>query len=175
MDMIVRQKVWSLGEHFYVQNGAGEDLFEVRGEVFSLGRKLHVLNLAGEELCLLQQKFGLTHKFALEEHGEEVAELRSKFGFGTHFVCEELGWDITGHFMSLNYEITQNGAPVAQIHHKALSLGDCYHVHVERDEDALHVLCVVLAIDSAIDDTNTAVAGSTAAAASASGAASSNS
>ena len=39
----------------------------------------------------------------------------------------------------------------------------------------LPVLCVVLAIDSAIDDTNTAVAGSTAAAASASGAASSNS
>lgn len=166
MDMIVRQKIWSLGEHFYVQNEAEENLFEVRGEVLSLGRKLHVLNLAGEELCLLNQKFGLTHKFAIEEHGEEIAELRSKFGFRTHFVCEELGWDITGHFMSLDYEITQDGAPVAQVHRKALSLADCYQVHVERDEDALHVLCVVLAIDSAIEDSDMAVAGSTAAAAS---------
>ena len=52
----MRQKFFSLGHDFTIQNEAGQDVYEVDGKFISLGNKLAFRDMAGNELAYIAQK-----------------------------------------------------------------------------------------------------------------------
>ena len=51
MKLYIKEKVFSLGDKFTVNDAYGEDKYVVEGEVFSWGKKLHVYDRIGREVA----------------------------------------------------------------------------------------------------------------------------
>ncbi len=160
MDLVVRQKVFSLKERFFITTPEEENVYQVEGKAVSISHRLMIYDMMGNELANMHRKvFSLTHRYFICHGEEEVAELRQKFGLHLHFVCEELGWEMTGNFLQYEFAITKGEKTIATVHRKMFSIGDCYLLHVENDDDALNALCMVLAIDDVLQDvTNATIA-----------------
>src|SRR5262245_58482998 len=56
MRYVMKQKIFSWGDDFCIQNDAGQDMFFVDGRAFSLGNKLCFKDMGGNELAFVQQK-----------------------------------------------------------------------------------------------------------------------
>jgi uncharacterized protein YxjI len=52
----MKQKLFSLGDDFYIQDESGQNVFFVDGKVFALGDHLSFQDLAGNELAFIRQK-----------------------------------------------------------------------------------------------------------------------
>ena len=59
------------------------------------------------------------------------------------------GWEVNGDWFEWDYEVHANGRPVATVSKELFNWTDTYAIDVQRDEDALIVLMIVLAIDAA--------------------------
>jgi uncharacterized protein YxjI len=56
MRYVMRQKLLSWGDDFYIRDEQGRDVFFVDGKAFSFGDKLSFQDLAGHELAFIKQK-----------------------------------------------------------------------------------------------------------------------
>ena len=56
MKLYIKQKVFSLGDKYYVFNEMQQPVFAVQGRIFSMGAKIHVFDMTGQELYFIQQK-----------------------------------------------------------------------------------------------------------------------
>jgi uncharacterized protein YxjI len=107
-----------------------------------------VQDASGRQVAAVQHvPFSLPCTYALTIGGREYDLTRNFAFFSRSYSLDELGWEIEGDFMSLDYEITQNGRRVAAISRAFLTLGDRYALEVFDPQDALIALCTVLAID----------------------------
>ena len=119
----------------------------------SIGKKLIVQDASGRQAAAVQHvPFSLPCTYALTIGGREYDLTRNFAFFSRSYSLDELGWEIEGDFMSLDYEITQNGRRVAAISRAFLTLGDRYALEVFDPQDALIALCTVLAIDCCAEE-----------------------
>src|SRR5215471_11782751 len=51
----MKQKLFSWGDNFAIQDESGQERFRVDGKVFSLGNQLSFQDLAGQEICFIKQ------------------------------------------------------------------------------------------------------------------------
>ena len=112
-------------DHFDIWDENENLVYSADREFFNFGKKL------------IGREYDLTRNFAF---------------FSRSYSLDELGWEIEGDFMSLDYEITQNGRRVAAISRAFLTLGDRYALEVFDPQDALIALCTVLAIDCCAEE-----------------------
>lgn len=155
MKLYMRQKVFSWVDRFTVKDEAGADKYIVEGEFFSLGKKLHVSDVYGKEVAFIHQKvFSFLPKFFVFVNGLQIAEIVKEFTFlRPKYSIEGLGWEINGSFMAHDYEITQQGRPIVNIHKQWMTWGDCYELDIAKEQDEIIALAVVLAIDCVMADT----------------------
>lgn len=163
MKLLIRQKVFSWGDQFSVQDEQGNDKYFVKGEIFSWGKKLHVYDLYENEVAFIQQKvFSFLPRFFVFVNDSQVAEIVKEFTFFyPKYSITGLGWNIDGDFWSHNYTIDQNGMDIVGIRKEWFSWGDFYTLDIANPEDEILALAVVLTIDCVIDaqSSNSASAG----------------
>lgn len=154
MILYMRQKVFSWADRFSVKDEYGQDRYFVKGELFSLGKKLHVYDQSGRERAFIHQKvFAFMPRFSIYVDGQKVARIVQKLTFfKQRYVVEGLGWEVDGDFWAHNYDIWENGRPIAQIHKQWMSWGDSYALEIADPGRELPALAVVLAIDCALAD-----------------------
>ena len=150
MKLYIKQKVFTWGDKFTVKDINGNDRYYVEGEVFSWGKKLHVYDMNGNEAAFIQQKvFSFLPRYFVYVGDEQVAEIVKEFSFlFPRYSIEGLGWDIEGHFMAHDYEITQNGRPIVTISKEWMTWGDSYELDIADSKDEIVALAVVLTIDA---------------------------
>lgn len=152
MKLYIKQKVFSWGDKFYIFDENENDCFYVEGEVFSLGKKLHLYNMAGEELAFIHQRLmTLLPKYDICRNGVDVAEVVKEFTFfHQKYRVDGLGWEVSGDFLSHEYEITDQQGLVAAISRHWFTWGDSYEIDIAPDVDVVMALCVVLVIDAVL-------------------------
>ncbi len=145
----IRQKVFSWADRFCICDVDGETRYTAQGELFSWGKKLHLLDTSGYELLFLQQKlWSWLPRFDLFRGEMCVAGIVKEFSlFHPHYRVDGPDWTVEGSFWQHDYQILQEGLPVATIHREWLSWGDCYAIDIEDGIDEELALGVVLAID----------------------------
>jgi uncharacterized protein YxjI len=153
MRYIMKQKVFSLGDKFTIQNENGEDAFFVSGEVFSLGHKLSFADAQGNELLFIRQKllaWGPTYE--LYRGDEHVATVKKEMF--TLFQCtfdihidQQGDLEAQGNLSDHEYSVTRDGAPVAQISKQWFTWSDTYGVEIADSEDPLLILAGTVVID----------------------------
>lgn len=101
-------------------------------EFFNFGKKLIVQDASGRQVAAVQHvPFSLPCTYALTIGGREY-DLTREFccSFPAAILWTSWAGKIEGNFMSLDYEITQNGRRVAAISRAFLTLGDRYALEV---------------------------------------------
>jgi len=83
--------------------------------------------------------------------GETYAGMiRKQFTFfRPKFDIEMNGWRVEGDWLEWNYEVLDGNRVAASVSKVLWRLTDTYQIEVERDQDALMALMIVLAIDAA--------------------------
>jgi uncharacterized protein YxjI len=80
----MRQKFWSIANHYVIKDAAGVDRFTVEGRVFSLGDKLSFRDLAGNELLEIRQRllsWGPTYELHPARGGPEATVKKQLWTF----------------------------------------------------------------------------------------------
>ncbi len=150
MKLYIKQRVFSWNDKFSVKDRHGEDVYQVEAEIFSLGKRFHILDRNGREAAgVFQKLFTLFPAFEVQIDGSTVAEIVKKFTlFFQSYRVIGPDWEVEGNFWDHEYTITHGGSWVASVSKEWMTWGDSYVLDVAREEDALLVLGVVLAIDA---------------------------
>lgn len=156
MKLYIKEKVFSWSDKFTVWDEHGNERYFVEGEIFSWGKKLHVRNAWGEEVAFIRQElFTFLPCYRVEVGGREVAQVRKEFSFFLpRYRVDGLGWEVEGHFLEHDYEITEMGRTIVSIEKEWMTWGDSYVLDIARPDDEVLALATVIIIDCVIDSQN---------------------
>jgi len=156
MRYILRQKIFSLSDKFYIKDERDNPKYYVEGKIFSLGDKLKLFDLEGTELIYIEQKLlRLLPEYNIYKYGKLLARVKKELTlFRPKFNIEsDYGnFTIEGDFFGHDFSILKNGKPVAFVSKKWLSLSDTYYVDIVADEDHPFILSLAIVLDQVLHD-----------------------
>ena len=153
-ELIMKKKILSLREHYDFEDRTGIKLGEADGNFFQLPAKFAVMDTHGLELMRLEGKvLTLRHQFTIHSSsGEELGTMKKKIVklIGEEFWVEKNGAEfmrVYGNFTEHDYQMEINGAPVASVHKKWVSLRDQFGVSITGDVDHRIVIGAIIIIE----------------------------
>lgn len=156
MRLYIEEKIFTWGDKFSVRDEQGNEKYYVEGEVFTFGKKLHVYDRHGREVAYIEQELlTLLPSYHVYVGERQVARIDREFSFfSPKYYVSGPDWEVNGHFLEHDYEITQNGRPVVTIEKEWMTWGDCYELNIESPADELLALAVVITIDCVVESQN---------------------
>ncbi|APW62535.1 LURP-one-related/scramblase family protein [Paludisphaera borealis] len=158
MRYVMRQKFFSWGDDFTIQNESGEDVYFVKGTVFSLGDQLSFQDMQGNELAFIRQKlmaWGPTYEIFSERELRAVVKKSLFTFFHCTFSVDVPGPDdleASGGFTDHEYTFVRGGRVAATVSKQWFTWTDTYGVDVAEGEDDLLILAATVVIDLACHD-----------------------
>lgn len=155
MRYVMRQKLFSWGDDFTIQDEYGRDAFFVDGKVFTFGKQLSFQTMDRQELCFIRQRvmsWGPT--FEIYRNGQLYATVKKQLFtfFNCKFEIDIPGpYDLTaeGDFTDHEYRIIQPPNYVAHISRQWFSWADTYGVDIAPGQDDVLILAATVVIDMA--------------------------
>lgn len=156
MKLYIKEKVFSWNDKFTVFDAQGNEKYFVEGEVFSFGKKLHVYDRTGREVAFIEQQvFRWMPTFHVWVGGRQVATVRREFTFFMpRYFVDGLGWDVQGHFLEHDYEVSRGNQNIVTITKEWMTWGDTYELDIADTADEIIALAVVLTIDCVVEQQN---------------------
>jgi uncharacterized protein YxjI len=150
----MREKLFSIGDDFWIENESGEKAFKVNGKAFRLRDTFVLESPAGEELFTIQEKkLSIRDKMQVERNGQTVATIKKALITPLrerYTIQVEDGPDLEakGNIVDHEYEFKRDGDKVAEVSKRWFRMRDTYGIEVAPgQEDALILACTVC-IDS---------------------------
>lgn len=161
--LFVDQKLWSLRERFTVNDEHGGAVYTVEGSLFQIPKQFTISDPAGRERARVWKKpVSWMPRFFVEVDGTQVATIAKQFTFlRPRYTIDGPGLSVTGDFWDMSFELNLGGEVVGRVDKKWMAVRDQYAIEIERPEDELVVLGIVLAIDYVKRTEQTAAAGTT--------------
>jgi len=153
MRYVMKQKLFSWADDFYIRDAEGREVFFVDGKVFSIGKELSFQDLQHNELALIRQKllsWGPTYE--IDRNGALAAVVKKELFtfFNCRFNVDVPGPDdleASGDFMDHEYTFTRGGTTVAAVSKQWFSWSDTYGVDITEGEDDILILASTVVID----------------------------
>jgi uncharacterized protein YxjI len=155
MRYIMRQKLFSWGDDFFIKDKSGRDAFFVDGKAFSFGDQLSFQDLNGKELVSIKQRllsWGPTYEIYKGDQLYAVVKKELFTFFNCKFTVDTPGLDdleAEGDFLDHEYVFNREGSSVAEVSKQWFSWSDTYGVDIANDEDAILILASTVVIDMA--------------------------
>ena len=155
MRYIMKQRLFSWGDDFFIKDESGRDAFFVDGKAFSLGNQLSFQDLAGNELAFIKQRllsWGPTYE--IYGGGQLYAVVKKELFtfFKCRFTVDVPGPDdleAEGDFLDHEYRFDRGGNEVALVSKRWFSWSDTYGVDIAEGEDDVLILASTVVIDLA--------------------------
>ena len=154
----MREKLLSIGDDFWIENGAGERVYKIDGKRFRIRDTLIFEDTDGHELLKLQErKLRVRDTMAIERGGDTVATVRKKMitPLRERFKVELEGggeYDVKGNIVDHEYAFERDGREVAQVSKRWFRVRDTYGVEITPGENDILVLAATVAIDQMTHD-----------------------
>ena len=155
----IRQKLFSIGDDFWIENQHGQKVFKVDGKALRLRETLIFEDMNGEKLCQIQERWlPIKETMAIDgPDGEQMAvvkkalitPLRDKWDVK---VKDGPDLDVLGNIFDLEYSIKQGRKKVAEISKKWFRLTDTYGVEIDPGQNDILILAIAVAIDMMAHD-----------------------
>ena len=153
MRYILKQKLFSWGDDFYIRDENERDVYFVDGKAFSIGDQLSFQDLEGKELAFIKQKvlaWGRTYE--LFRDGVVVAVVKKELFAPFHhtFYVDVPGPDdlkAEGNFLDQEYTFSRGDKVVATVSKRWFTLGDTYGVDIADGEDDVLILASAVVVD----------------------------
>ena len=149
----MRQKLFSLGDDFVIQDERGNDVYYVDGRAISIGNKLSFQDMQRNELAFIRQKllsWGPTYVVEFP-NGASVTVKKHLFTLlHCAFTVDVPGPDdleATGNLLDHEYSFQRHGRTVATVSKRWFSLRDTYGVEIAEGENDVLILASTVVID----------------------------
>jgi uncharacterized protein YxjI len=150
----MRQKIFALGQDFYIEDQGGQKVFKVDGKVLRVRDTLHFRDMQGNELCKVQQKVARIKDTMQVDgpSGEKLAAVKKaiitpvrdrwtvKIGDGPDL-------KVQGNILDHEYTIGEGAKKVAEVSKKWFRLRDTYGVEVAPDQNDVLILAITVVVD----------------------------
>ena len=156
MKLFIKEKMLSNFAHFdvYDENGNVKYLVDEKRAMVKVGLQLEIRNTQGNLIARIEQKkLSLQPTFFVYVNDILTATIEKKFTmFKQKYVVNELDWTIEGDFTAHQYKISDGLGTNMSISKEYISWGDSFALNMNNSAHEIEALCVVLAIDSVVDD-----------------------
>jgi uncharacterized protein YxjI len=155
MRYVMKQKLFSWGDDFYIRDAEERDVFFVDGKAFSLGAQLSFQDLNGHELAFIRQKlFSWGPTYEIHRNGVLAAIVKKELFtfFNCRFTVDVEGPDdlqASGNFTDHEYAFERGGRTLATVSKQWFSWSDTYGVDIAEGEDDVLILASTVVIDMA--------------------------
>ena len=150
----MREKLVSIGDDFWIENGAGQKVYKVDGKALRVRDTLNIEDRSGHVLCKIQERM-LRVKDSMEVEGpggEQVAmvkkalisPVRDRF---TVKIKNGPDLEVKGNILDHEYTIGEGRDKVAEVSKKWFRIRDSYGVEIEPGQDEAVILAVTVCID----------------------------
>jgi uncharacterized protein YxjI len=155
MRYVLKQKLLSWGDDFFIRDAAGNDVYFVDGKALSFGDQLSFQDLHGNELAYIkQQVFAWGKTYEITRAGELMAVVKKELFalFHHRFTVDVPGpndLEAEGDFTDHEYMFRRGDHVVATVSKKWFSWTDTYGIDIDDDEDQVLVLASAVVVDQA--------------------------
>jgi uncharacterized protein YxjI len=149
----MRQQMLSIGDDYWIENGAGQRAFKVDGKALRIHKTLVMETPAGRQLYKIQHKIvTIKDTWTIEDDAGTAATVKKALLTPLHdrySVDLRTGgdWDIHGNIVDHEYEMKGPGGTVATVGKKWFRVRDTYGVQVAPGQDDALVLAVAIVVD----------------------------
>jgi uncharacterized protein YxjI len=150
---LLRSKLLTLGDDFWVENDRGERVFLVDDKVLRLRDTIVFKDAGGTELLRLQKRLlRARDTMAIHRGDDKVAEVRKAIiaPLRDRFTIDlEAGGqlDAEGDILDHEYQISSGGIPIANISKRWFRVRDTYGVGIAPGQDDVLILAIAACID----------------------------
>jgi uncharacterized protein YxjI len=155
----MREKLFAIGDDFWVENEAGERAFKVDGKALRIRDTLVLEGPGGEELFKIQEKkLSIRDKMEIEDaDGRTVATVRKALvsPLRDRFSIDVEGgedMEAKGNVVDHEYKIERGGDKIAEVSKRWFRVRDTYGIEIDEGQDDPLVLAVVVCIDQMTHD-----------------------
>ena len=149
----MREKLFSIGDDFWIETESGERAFKVNGKALRIRATFVLEAPSGEELFRIQEKkLHIRDTMKVERDGHTVATvkkalitpLRDRFEIDL-----EDGGELSakGNIVDHEYEIERAGRKVAEISKRWFRIRDTYGIEIAPGENEALILAAAVCID----------------------------
>jgi uncharacterized protein YxjI len=150
----MREKIVSIGDDFWIENGAGQRVFKVDGKALRVRNTLNFEDAHGNVQCKIQER-KLRVKDSMEVEGPDggqvamvkkalISPVRDRF---TVKIKNGPDLEVKGNILDHEYTIGEGRDKVAEVSKKWFRVRDTYGVEVEPGQDDIVILAVTVCID----------------------------
>jgi uncharacterized protein YxjI len=154
----MREKLFAIGDDFWVENEGGQRAFKVNGKAFRVRDTLVLESPRGEELYSIQEKMvRVRDTMDIERGGRQVATVKKALitPLRERFSIDVDGGDdmeAKGNILDHEYKIERGGDEIAEVSRRWFRVRDTYGVDIKPGQDDALVLAVVVCIDQMTQD-----------------------
>jgi uncharacterized protein YxjI len=152
------QKMVSIGDDFWIENGRGEKVYKVDGKALRVRSTLNFEDARGQKLCQIQEKMvAVRETMDIEDaNGQAIATLKKAMitPLRERFTLNIAGGpdiEIQGNLLDHEYTFEQGGRKVAETSKKWFRLRDSYGVEIEPGQNDILILAATVAIDMMVN------------------------
>ena len=157
MQLLIKQRIFTITDNYYVYDETGEIRYEVEDELFRLGHQIHVYDKrTGQEVGSIHQRFfTLMPEFEIVIDGRVMGTIRKKISFFTpQYEVDYRGWHVEGNLMGWDYQVMRGDMEVMTISKELINWSDTYSLRYDNPADEIPGLLLVIAIDAVNCDRN---------------------
>jgi uncharacterized protein YxjI len=154
----MQEKLFAIGDDFWIENEEGERVFKVNGKVLRVRDTLALESPNGQELYSIQEKMlHVRDTREIERGGRKVATvkkalvtpLRDRFSID---VEDGDDMEAKGNIVDHEYKIERDGDEIAQVSRRWFRVRDTYGVEITLGQDDALILATVVCIDQMTHD-----------------------
>ncbi len=152
MKFQMRERMFSIGEDFWIEDESGDRAFLVDGKALRLRQTFELKDPGGEVLAVIRKKtISIRDTMVVERDGDTVAKVHKKLiSPFRHKMMIELSdgqeWTASGDLIEKNYVIESDQGAVAQTSRKWFRIRDTYGIEIEHPDVPL-VISVAVAVE----------------------------
>jgi uncharacterized protein YxjI len=154
---LMRERMFSIGEDFWIEDEKGQRAFLVDGKALRLRQTFELKGPGDEILAVIRKKIiSIRDTMVVERDGETIAKVHKKlFSPLHHKMLIELAdgqeWTATGDIIEKNYVIESEQGVIAQTSRKWFRIRESYGIEIAHPDLPL-VLSVAVAVDELAED-----------------------
>ena len=150
----MQQRMFSIGDDFWIENGAGQRLFKVDGKALRIRKTLELQGGDGRVLYTIREKL-VTVRDVMEVEGPAgrvasvkkalISPLRERYDIE---LAGGAAWKAQGNIVDHQYEIEGPAGKIADVSKRWFRVRDAYGIEVAPEQDDALVLAIAIVIDS---------------------------
>jgi uncharacterized protein YxjI len=158
MRYAVQEKLFSIGDDYWITDEQGGKAFLVDGKVLRVRQTLEIQDPGGRVLVTVRKKLVTMHEtMEIEQDGTVVATVRKALISPLHHrsvvdLADGSQLEAVGNVLDKEFEITAGNQVLARISRAWFRIRDTYGVDVAPGQDDVLFLAIAVALDRIHDD-----------------------